>query len=98
MYVDSCTITRNGKKYTRHLLRESYREAGKVKKRTLANISDCSKEDIELIRIALRHKKDVASLAGGSDIIRLRKGRKPRRRVGGVQDIRKTGDKRDAGR
>ncbi len=80
MYVDSCTITRKGKKYTRHLLRESYREEGKVKKRTLANLSDCSEEDVELIRTALRHKDDVAALASGSEAIRLRKGRS----VGGV--------------
>ena len=29
MYVDASTRTVNGKKYTRHLLRESYREKGK---------------------------------------------------------------------
>jgi hypothetical protein len=31
MFVDSSTSTVNGKTYTRHLLRESYREDGKVK-------------------------------------------------------------------
>ena len=35
------------------LLRESYRQNGKVKKRTLANLSKLPKEIIELIRLAL---------------------------------------------
>lgn len=36
------------------LLRESYREGDKVRKRTLANLSDLSSEQIEAIRAALR--------------------------------------------
>jgi transposase len=36
------------------LLRESYREGGKVKKRTLANLSDLPMEQIEAIRAVLR--------------------------------------------
>ena len=47
MFVDSCTYAANGKKYTRHLLRESYREEGKVKHRTIANISHCSQDEIQ---------------------------------------------------
>ena len=35
MFVDSCTYKANGKTYTRHLLRESFREDGKVRHRTL---------------------------------------------------------------
>ena len=42
MYVDTC---KSGK-YVRHLLRESYREGGKVRHRTIANISHCSGEEI----------------------------------------------------
>src|SRR5580693_4704845 len=38
MFVDSSTTRLNGKAYPRHLLRESYREAGKVKHRTIANL------------------------------------------------------------
>ena len=60
MYVDSATARINGKSYTRHLLRESYREGGKVKHRTIANISRGSPEEIEAIRLALRHKGDLA--------------------------------------
>ena len=89
MYVDSCTVTRKGKKYTRHLLRESYREDGKVKKRTLANISDCSEEDIELIRTALKHEDGVAALASSSEAIRLRKGGS----VGGVWALYRVAEK-----
>ena len=44
MYVDSSTVTANIKTYTRHLLRESYRENGKVKQRTIANISKAAPE------------------------------------------------------
>ena len=42
MYVDTSHITRGGKTYTRHLLRESYRANGKVLHRTIANVSHCS--------------------------------------------------------
>ena len=50
MYVDISTIKHNGKSYTRYLLRQSYREQGKVKHRTLANLSSCSREEIDAIR------------------------------------------------
>ena len=39
MYVDTSPITRGGKTYTRHLLRESYRAHGKVLHRTIANVN-----------------------------------------------------------
>jgi hypothetical protein len=55
MYVDTC---KSGK-YVRHLLRESYREDGKVKHRTIANISHCSGEEIKAVKWALRHKKQL---------------------------------------
>ncbi len=53
MYVDTSTINQKGKSYTRHLLRESYREEGKVKHRTIANLSRCTPAEIEAIRLAL---------------------------------------------
>jgi len=62
MYVDSSTVKQGHKTYTRHLLRESYREGKKVKHRTIANISRCSEEEIAAIRLALRHKKDLSKL------------------------------------
>ena len=62
MYVDSCTTQGpNGKTYTRHLLREAYRESGRVKHRTIANLSKCSEAEVEAIRLALRHKDDLAA-------------------------------------
>jgi len=62
MYVDSCDTISNGKTYTRHLLRKSYREGGKVKHDTIANITDCSDEEIAAIKLALRYKKDLTCL------------------------------------
>ena len=62
MYVDSSKSKQNGRIYTRHLLRESYRQGKKVKHRTIANISRCSEEEIAAIRLALRHKKNLSEL------------------------------------
>ena len=62
MYVDTSTVKQGDKSYTRHLLRESYREGKKVKNRTIANISRCSAEEIAAIRLALRHKKNLSEL------------------------------------
>ncbi|MCK5614994.1 IS1634 family transposase [Candidatus Pacearchaeota archaeon] len=59
MYVDT---SKSQGKYVRYLLRENYRENGKIKHRTIANISRCSDEEIEAIRLALKHKKDLSSL------------------------------------
>lgn len=55
--------SKHGKKiYNSILLRESFREGGKVKKRTIANLSNCSKEEIEAIAFALKHKGDLDQL------------------------------------
>lgn len=45
------------------LLRQSYREDGKVKKRTLANLSDWAPEKIEALRRALRGDSTPGALA-----------------------------------
>lgn len=71
MYVDVCKTKVGEKTYTRALIRESYREDGKVKKRTIANISDCSEEEIRAIRMALRHKDKIADAILDSDEIEL---------------------------
>jgi transposase len=71
MYVDS-DITKG--KYPRHLIRQSYRENGKVKHRTIANISHCSDEEVEAIRLALRHKSDLAGLISAKTDITLHQG------------------------
>src|SRR6516225_2617490 len=62
MYVDVSHIRQGDKTYTRYLLRESFRDNGKVKHRTIANLSGCSAAEIEAIRLALRHKDNLAAL------------------------------------
>ncbi|MCU0294273.1 MAG: IS1634 family transposase [Thermoanaerobaculaceae bacterium] len=74
MHLDSSTVRVKGKSYTRHLLRESFRVDGKVKHRTIANLSSCSPQEIEAIRLALRHKGDLASLVKARESIELRQG------------------------
>ncbi len=74
MYVDVSTLHRHGKTYTRSLLRESYREGGKVKHRTLANLSQCSPQEIEAIRLALRHKQALEELGVIPEAIALQQG------------------------
>jgi transposase len=68
MYVDTATIKRKDKTYTRHLLRTSFRENGKVKHKTIANLSSCSEDEIKAIKLALRHKKDLSVLLTSKDI------------------------------
>jgi transposase len=68
MYIDSAIIKRNKKSYTRHLLRTSFRENGKVKHKTIANLSSCSEDEISAIKLALKHKKDLSSLCITKDI------------------------------
>jgi hypothetical protein len=59
MHVVTNTIRRGDRVYTAHLLRRSYREGGKVKKETLANLSHLPEELIELIRAGLRGERFV---------------------------------------
>ncbi len=74
MYVDTSHITRGGTTYTRHLLRESYRANGKVRHRTIANLSQCSAAEIEAMRLALRHKQDLENLGTVQDAVTLKQG------------------------
>jgi DDE family transposase len=74
MYIDTSPITRGGKTYTRHLLRESYRAHGKVLHRTIANLSQCSTAELEAIRLALRHKEDLEHLGTIQDALTLKQG------------------------
>jgi len=74
MYIDTSRITRGGKTYTRHLLRESYRAHGKVLHRTIANVSQCSEAEIAALRLALRHKEDLGHLGTLQDAITLQQG------------------------
>src|ERR1700738_4821645 len=52
------------------LLRESYREAGKTKNRTLANLSGWPAERIEQLRAVLRGDKLLPAAAGAVEIVR----------------------------
>ena len=74
MYLDSSSVTVNGKTYTRHLLRDNYRENGKVKHKTIANISKASPDEIEAIRLALQHKHDLENLGSVRQDVALRQG------------------------
>jgi Transposase DDE domain len=55
--------------YQRHLLRRSYREAGKVRKETLANLSHLPEEAIEAVRLVLAGKT-VIDADGGLEVTR----------------------------
>ena len=61
-------------KYTCYLLRETYREQGKVKHRTMANLSGCREEEIAAMRLALKHKEDLAQLVCVTQAVSLRQG------------------------
>ena len=75
MYLDRSKTTVNGKSYCRVLLRQSYRQDGKVKHRTIANLSACSDEEIKAIELAFKHKKDLDALQPAApDPLALRQG------------------------
>lgn len=54
VHVATITKVHNGKTYTTHLLRRTYREGGKVKHQTLGNLSDLPLDAIDYIRKRLR--------------------------------------------
>lgn len=62
MYIDDCKYRRNNRSYRRVLLRESYRQKGKVYHNTIANLSKCSDQELEAIRIGLKYKKNISFL------------------------------------
>jgi hypothetical protein len=70
MYVDTAKTG----PYTRYLLRESYREDGKVKHRTLANLSRCSAQEIAAIKLALEHKDHLETLLSARPDVAVRQG------------------------
>jgi hypothetical protein len=74
MYLDISTLQRNGRTYKRVLLRESYRLGGTVKKRTVANLSACSDEEIEAIQLALRHKHNLTQVGSAEQALCVQQG------------------------
>ena len=71
MYVDCC---RTKGKYKRYLLRESFRQNGQVKHRTIANLSGCSPEEIRAIQLALSHKEQLEEMLQSSTVVELKQG------------------------
>jgi transposase len=71
MYVD---ISTSKGKYTRCLLRDSYRENGKVKHHTVANLSSCSEEEIRAIQLALKHKGKLEEMLKPCATVELKQG------------------------
>jgi hypothetical protein len=57
MHVVTNKVRRGDREYSSHLVRRSYREGGKVRKETLANLSHLPDEVIELIRGALAGRR-----------------------------------------
>lgn len=84
MYVD----TSHRKTYTRYLLRDSFRENGKVKHRTIASLSSCSQEEIAAIKLALKHKGDLTHLVSIKEI-KTRKGL----RIGAIYSLKVIADR-----
>jgi len=70
IYVDSA---KSGP-YQRHLLRENYRQDGKVRHRTIANLSSCSEQEIRAIKLALRHKDNLDALISASTDVKAQQG------------------------
>jgi len=57
------------KRYRCVLLRESYRDAaGRVKNRTIGNLTHCKPQEIAAIRLALAHKDDLGALGAMGDV------------------------------
>jgi len=63
MFVDTTISKRGTKVYVRHLLRSSFRENGKVKHKTLLNLSSCSDDEIAALKLAFKHKKNLSAIA-----------------------------------
>jgi Transposase DDE domain len=75
MYITETVRTApNGTRYRCVLLRQSYREGRTVKNRTIANLSHCTPQEVEAIRLALQHKDDLAAL-GTLQAVPLHEGR-----------------------
>jgi transposase len=68
MFIDISKIkSKSGEIYTRALLRIAYRENGKVKHRTMGNLSQCSPKEIEAIRFALKNKDRLPEILANGE-------------------------------
>lgn len=75
MYItDVLTKTKSGKISHRcTLLREAYREDGRNKNRTIANLTHCDPKEVEALRLALKYKHDLTELTSLKEV-QLRQG------------------------
>ena len=69
MYLESIKSVRNGKTYFSHLIRETYREDGKIKHRTIANVSKLPAEHLRQL------KSNLAGKGGNVNLDDLEHGR-----------------------
>ncbi len=74
MFVEEVKSKQNGKIYKTCLIRETFRENGKVNHRTIANISRCSTKEIKAIKLALHYKDDIESLTSITESFQLEQG------------------------
>ena len=76
MYItEVLTKTKKGKISHRCiLLRESYWEAGKVKNRTLLNLTHCNPKEVTALRLALKHKDNLTVLRSLGESVELKQG------------------------
>ena len=76
MYVaENKSPAKDSKKiYQSVLLRESYREDGKVKNRTIANLSRCKPGEIAAIKLALKYKDRLSELGSLKESVSLQEG------------------------
>jgi transposase len=75
MHIDSTSRTSaNGQVYTRHLLRTSFREDGKVKKSTIANLSHCTEHEIKAMKLALKHKSNLNDIGTLTNDVSIQQG------------------------
>ena len=74
MRLDTIPKIVNGETYVSYLLRQAYRDNGRVRHRTIANLSSCSSEEIDAIRLALQHKGDLTQLASLKDDLDCQQG------------------------
>ncbi len=78
MYITE-VLTKTKKGQVSHrcvLLRESYRDKkdGKVKSKTLANLTYCKKEEIQAMKLALKHKNNLQKLGDIDSSMQIKEG------------------------
>lgn len=70
MYITEIKCKKSsGKVFKTVLLRKSYREGGKVKNKTVANLSSCTEEEVNVFKMLLKHKDKAFQVGGSVEII-----------------------------